>query len=60
MAPMIKRVLSVCKIVEAAPGENFCFKGAVEALIFAIGLWMRRRTVADADAQTRQPDRELG
>ena len=41
-------------------GEQFVFEGAVEAFVFALGLWVGWTAVEDLDAQAHEPDAQGG
>ena len=59
-SPAVEFVLDLLKVKEVTPVQHICLERAMETFVLAIGLWMSRTTVTDANAQLNQPDGELG
>jgi hypothetical protein len=57
--PAVERPLGLLQILEAAPVEHFGFQRTMKALALAVGLGMVRSTMADAGAQSQQPDGQM-
>jgi hypothetical protein len=60
LTPFIESLLTVDKVSESTSLKHFGFKGAMEPLIFALGLRVVRPSVRNSDAQTHKPNSERG
>src|SRR6266550_5586373 len=58
VAPFIKTNLHRFKVAKDPLGQYFNFQTAMKAFVFALGLRMIRPTVANANAQEQEPNRQ--
>jgi hypothetical protein len=58
MPPAVERGLTRRQVTKAPAAQHFGLQGAVEPFVLALGLWMQRPDVDNADPKPQQPRRE--